>query len=237
MKNLGRRVLALAFAVFGVIYLLHAVFSHTLFPGPPLQASANPTINVVGGLLFLGAAAVVGLPKQPHPSSMGVAALLVVYTACLHWTAIIAKPTNALAWTSTCEVLGLASGCFAASGSGVRCGRLVYGLSLVGLAVLHVLFHAFVATMVPSWYPLNSIWPYVTAVGFFAGGIAYLAGVQIRLASVLLAVMFLVFAVTLHVPDVVTHLASGGRWTGLFVALGFASGALMFAGSGSSKSA
>ena len=237
MNSFGRRLLALAFAAFGIIYLLHAVVSHTLFPGPPWQASANPVINAVVGLLFVGAAAVLGLPKAPHPLCVGVTVLLLAYTACLHWTAIFANPANALPWTSTSEVVGLAAGCLAASGLGVRCGRILYGLSLIVLAVQHVRFHAFVATMVPAWYPRHAIWPYVTAAGFAAGAISYVAGLQVRLASILLAVMFLLFAVTLHAPDVLAHLASGGRWTGMFVALGFASGAMMFAGSGSSKSA
>lgn len=237
MNSFGRRLLALAFAVFGIIYLLHAVASHTLFPGPPWQASANPVINAVAGLVFLGAAAVLGLPKAPNPLGVGVATLLLAYTACLHWTVLWAKPADPQALTSTCEVLGLACGCLAASGSGVRCGRILYGLSLIGLAVQHFRFHAFVATMVPGWYPMPAIWPYVTAAGFVAGALSYVTGLQVRLASILLAVMFGLFAVTLHAPDVAAHLTSGGRWTGMFVALGFASGALMYAGSGNPESA
>lgn len=237
MNSFGRRLLALAFAVFGLIYLLHAGFSHTLFPGPPWLAATNPAINAGVGLLFLGAAAVLGLPKASHPFCIGVSVLLLAYTGCLHWTVLIAKPSDPQALTSTCEVLGLAAGCLAASGSGIRGGRILYGLSLIGLAVQHVRFHAFVAGMVPTWYPMNAIWPYVTAAGFLVGALSYIAGLQVRLASILLAVMFLLFALTLHAPDVLAHLGSGGRWTGMFVASGFAAGALMFAGSGKSKSA
>jgi len=119
-------------------------------------------------------------------------------------------------------------------------GRRLLALAFAVFGViylLHVLFHAFLNKMVPAWYPMNAIWPYVTAAGFAAGAISYIAGVQVRLASILLAVMFVLFAVTLHAPDILAHLASGGRWTGMFVALGFASGALMFAGSSSSKPA
>jgi putative oxidoreductase len=236
MNSFGRRLLALAFAVFGILYLLHAV-DHAFFPGPPWQAAVSPVTNAVAGLLFVGAAAVLGLPKASFPFYVGVTTLLLAYTACLHWTAIFANPANPLPWTSTCEVVGLAGGCLAASGSAVRGGRILYGLSLIIVAVQHVRFHAFVATLVPAWYPMNAIWPYVTAAGFTAGTISYLTGLQVRLASILLAVMFLLFALTLHAPDVVAHLASGGRWTSMFVALGFAGGALVFAGSASSKSA
>jgi hypothetical protein len=237
MNRFGRFLLVLAFAAFGIVYLLHAVVSHTLFPGPPWQASANPVINAVAGLLFVGAAAVLGLPKAPNPLCVGVTIILLAYTACLHWTVLWANPAAPQALTSTCEVMGLACGCLAASGSGVRCGRILYGLSLIGLAVQHFRFYAFVVTMVPGWYPMHAIWPYVTAAGFSAGALSYVTGLQVRPASILLAVMFGLFAVTLHAPDVAAHLTSGGRWTGMFVALGFAGGALVFAGSGSSKSA
>jgi uncharacterized membrane protein YphA (DoxX/SURF4 family) len=235
MNSFGRRLLALAFAAFGILYLLHAV-SHAFFPGPPWQASASPVINAVAGVLFLGAAAVLGLPKAPDSFCVGVTILLLAYAACRHGTAILANPANPLPWTSACEVAGLAGGCLAASGSGVRGGRILYGLSLVVFAVQHVRFHAFVATLVPAWYPMNAIWPYVTAAGFVAGAVSYVAGVQVRLASILLAVMFLLFAFTLHAPDVLAHLTSGGRWTSMCVALGFAGGALVFAGGDRSKS-
>jgi hypothetical protein len=237
MNTVGRRLLALAFAVFGILYFLHAAAPRIFFPGPPLQASGSPVINVVAGLLFVGAAAILGLPKAAPPLGVGVTIVLVAYTACLHWTALFANPANPLALTSTCEVLGLAAGCLAASGSAVRWARIVYGVSLIGLAVQHFRFHAFVAAMVPSWYPMNAIWPYVTAAGFLAGALSYVADLQVRRTSILLAVMFLLFAVTLHAPDALAHPTSGGRWTGMFVALGFAGGALLFVGSSSSKAA
>ena len=41
---------------------------------------------------------------------------------------------------------------------------------------------------------MNAIWPYVTAAGFAGGAISYLAGLQVRLVSILLALMFLLFA-------------------------------------------
>ena len=237
MNSFARRFLALALAVFGIIYLLHACRPAVFFPGPPWQASGNPMINVLVGFLFLGAATILGLPKAPNPLSVCVPTTLFAYTVCLHWTALFVNPANPQALTSTCEVIGLACGCLAASGMGVRFGRVLYAFSLIGLAVQHFRFTAFVVAMVPSWYPMHAIWPFVTAAGFLAGALSYLTGIQVRLASILLATMFVLFAVTLHAPDVATHLTSGGRWTGMFVALGFASGALMFAGSARSKPA
>ena len=68
--------------------------------------------------------------------------------------------------------------------------------------------------MVPQWLPPSQeFWAYATGVGQIAAGLAILAGVQSRLAAMLLTAMYASFTVLVHVPMLVADPASHMNWS------------------------
>jgi len=66
--------------------------------------------------------------------------------------------------------------------------------------------------MVPAWLPPGqTFWAYATAAGHIAAGIAILSGIYARTAAMLLAAMFVVFAI-LHAPRIVMDPHTHFNW-------------------------
>jgi uncharacterized membrane protein len=59
------------------------------------------------------------------------------------------------------------------------------------------------AGMVPSWLPFPVVWVYITGLALLAAGISFIINKKVALAGKLLAVMLLVFVVTMHLPSLI----------------------------------
>jgi uncharacterized membrane protein YphA (DoxX/SURF4 family) len=67
----------------------------------------------------------------------------------------------------------------------------------------HHYYLANTVSMVPAWLPPNqTFWAYATGLGHVLAGIAIISGIRARLAAMLLAAMFIVFAILVHAPRV-----------------------------------
>lgn len=85
------------------------------------------------------------------------------------------------------------------------CG-LMFGLA-------HFLYLDFTASMVPAWLPGGQkFWASATGVAHLAAGIAFLTGIQVRLAAVALTVMFAMFSALVHLPAVWADPHSHSNW-------------------------
>jgi uncharacterized membrane protein len=75
-----------------------------------------------------------------------------------------------------------------------RLGRLMFGVCALVFGGAHFVYMNLTAPLVPKWLPpTQQFWGYVTGVCFIAAGIAFLSGVQARLAAILLTVMLASF--------------------------------------------
>ena len=83
--------------------------------------------------------------------------------------------------------------------------------------------------MVPSYLPGGAIWVYLTGLGQLAFAISVVLGKYDKLAAVLVALMLIVFILTVHLPGVL----SGNEMSmmSLLKDVGLAGGALMYASS------
>ncbi len=98
----------------------------------------------------------------------------------------------------------------------VRIGQIAFGLcALMFGAARFAYMNCYTAPMIPKWLPPSQeFWGYATGVFHIAGGLAILAGVQARLAAILLAVMYASFIPLVFVPVLMTE-PSAFRWTEL----------------------
>ncbi len=79
-------------------------------------------------------------------------------------------------------------------------GRIVYAAVMIVFGLMHFMAGSDMAGMVPI--PPEVFWIYFTGAALIAAGIAMILQKMAKLASMLLALMLLIFAFTLHFPGV-----------------------------------
>ncbi len=101
-------------------------------------------------------------------------------------------------------------------GAAIAMARLVprlFGICLIVFGTSEFVYSAFTASLVPAWLPPSPLfWTYLTGAAQIAAGLAILANVQARLAATLLTIMYLVFALIVHLPRVLADPSGAGAW-------------------------
>lgn len=82
-------------------------------------------------------------------------------------------------------------------------GRILYGLPFIVFGILHFMAGSAMAGAVPTWLPGDVFWVYLLGIALVAAGISILAQWQIRLATLLLGVLLLIFVLTVHLPGAI----------------------------------
>jgi uncharacterized membrane protein len=92
--------------------------------------------------------------------------------------------------------------------------RWMLGLPPILFGLGHLInLHAY-ARFVPHWVPFGLFWVVLTGIAFLLAGIAMVSGVRDVLAARLLALMLLVFEITVEIPPVFVQPHSQGAWGG-----------------------
>ena len=80
-------------------------------------------------------------------------------------------------------------------------------ISISLLAVVMIVFGIYhfmkpenFANFVPAFLPGGNIWIYIVGAAFILAAIAFLTNKQVRLAGYLLAILLLIFVLTIHLP-------------------------------------
>src|SRR5271156_2458028 len=93
-------------------------------------------------------------------------------------------------------------------------GRLAFGVCALIFGGAHFVYMNYTAPLVPKWLlPTQVFWGYATGVAFVATGVAFLTGVQARLAAILLTVMLVSFGLLANLPMLLADHASHFNWT------------------------
>ena len=107
----------------------------------------------------------------------------------------------------------------------VSLGRWIFGLVFLVFGILHFINAGGMTGIVPGWIPGGAFWVYLTGVAMILAAISILSGKMTSLAGQLLALMLLIFVLTIHLPSVV----GGGSPSGLLKDLGLMAGSLLVA--------
>jgi uncharacterized membrane protein len=86
-----------------------------------------------------------------------------------------------------------------------------------------------IAQLVPSWMPGHLFWAYFVGVALIAAALSLSLKRYLRLTGMLVALMFFLFVLTMHIPGVVEHPRDRFFWAIAFRDLTFGSGALALA--------
>ena len=109
-------------------------------------------------------------------------------------------------------------------------GRILFTVPFLAFGIRHLMYANAMGGMVPI--PGGAIWVYVTGIAMILASIAAITGIQGRNAMLLLALMLLIFVVSIHYPAMMSTDAAVkmGGTAGLYKDLGLMGGALILAG-------
>jgi len=94
-----------------------------------------------------------------------------------------------------------------------RWGQIAFAACCLVFGVAHFVYMDLTAPLVPKWLPPSQeFWGYATGLCHIAAGVAILAGVQARLAAILLTVMFAAFTPLVHLPMLVGDPSNHWFW-------------------------
>jgi uncharacterized membrane protein len=196
------------------------------------------------GLLAAGASLFTGWKAHWAGYLLGIAMLLRALVVYL--PRIVANLHDPGPWTSGAEMLSMCGGAFVLAGwlvenavgarthsytpTSVLFGQYLFALPLLIVGVQHLMYGAFIATLIPAWIPGHLFWAYFVGVAFIATTLAIVSRMLGTLAAMLSGLMFLLWVVILHLPRCFAARNNANEWTSAAVALAMSGAAYAVAG-------
>jgi len=106
--------------------------------------------------------------------------------------------------------------------------RILFGLPFIGFGIGHLLNASQMAGYVPI--PGGAIWIYITGAAMLLAGIAAITKIQGFTAMLLLALLLLIYIVTIHIPALIKPETMQMGMMGLYKDMSIMGGALLLAG-------
>jgi uncharacterized membrane protein YphA (DoxX/SURF4 family) len=117
----------------------------------------------------------------------------------------------------------------------VAVSRVLFAAPLAAFAAEHLVLGKVIIGAVPVYMPVRLFWVYFVAVALIAAAFSLVLGIRVRLTATLLAIMFFLFVVMIHLPNAVQG-HDRIVWNVALRDLSFGAGALALAGSLRSES-
>ena len=109
-------------------------------------------------------------------------------------------------------------------------GRILFALPFGVFGVTHLINADKMTGMVPAYFPGGIIWIYITGIAMLAACVSIITKVQAKLATLLLALLLLVFVLTIHIPNLFRPEMMQFGLMGLLKDTGLMAGALILSG-------
>lgn len=245
--QLGRLFFAVAMLAFGIQQFIIADFVPGLVPLPAWFPVRWLWAYLIGlALIAAGASILVNQQARRMAALLGL--LWLLWVVLLHVPRLIADPRAGGAWTTAFETLAIGGAALVLAAmlpcdrparrdlsrsltKALPVGRYLFGLSLPVFGILHFVYVDYVAAVTPAWIPGHVFWAYLTGVAHIAAGLSIVVNVMARLASILLAWMFGLWFILLHIPRALASLHSRNEWASAIIALAMCGGSFIIAGS------
>jgi uncharacterized membrane protein YphA (DoxX/SURF4 family) len=220
-RRVGVHIYGLGAVVLGLTGLFWGdfgvVWQPDLAPGRSPLGYVVPILPLLAGLAMQW-------QRTEYLSALVLVGLYAIGEIFLDLPRGIAHPSVFVAWYGVFEHVALAAGAViicayrtplepAAVERLSKCGRLIFGICLIYFGLAHHFYLANTVSMVPAWLPPGqTFWAYATAAGHVAAGIALISDICARPATILLAAMFIVFAILVHAPRIVSDPRTHMNW-------------------------
>ncbi len=110
-------------------------------------------------------------------------------------------------------------------------GPTLFASPLAAFGAEHLSIASAISQVVPKWIPAPLFWVYLVGLALLAAALSLVIRRHVVLTAGLLAAMFLIFVVTIHLPNVVANPRNRILWAVMLRDTSFAAGALALAGS------
>ena len=209
------------FAV-GMVALGLAVLALAWLPSRPMA----PGVWMIPPIVLVLAGA--GLLVRRTSAVSGV--VLVVYWLAWmvldHVPDLIAEPGAFHLWVSAAKALTFAT--VAAAFVRARLwpvARMVFGATLLLFGAVHTFFPGVVADLLPDWFPIPGVWPYLSGGVQIAAGLMILLGFRAPAAAFAIGLMWLSWVPLVHLPRLISAPDALFEWTFMITALALAGAA------------
>jgi uncharacterized membrane protein YphA (DoxX/SURF4 family) len=118
----------------------------------------------------------------------------------------------------------------------VAVGRVLYAAPLAAFGAEHLALGRVIIGAVPVWMPARLFWVYFVGIALIVAALSLVLGIRVRLTATLLAIMFFLFVVMIHLPNAMAHVHERLIWNVVLRDFSFGAGALALAGSLGSES-
>jgi len=82
-----------------------------------------------------------------------------------------------------------------------RIAVIILGIVLICFGLYHFISPQNLVNFVPGFLPGGDIWIYITGAAFVLAGLAFIMHRKVKLAGYLLALLLLIFVLTIHIPN------------------------------------
>jgi uncharacterized membrane protein YphA (DoxX/SURF4 family) len=231
---------------FGLQQFIISDFVPALLPLPSGIPGYRLLVYLIG-LTLIATALCLVTNLKPRLTATLLGLFWVFCFLLLHIPKLIANPRVGGVWAPALEVLAFGGGALILAGSFpgerpptgvwdrvvarvISCGSILFGITLPVFGVQHFLYVDYVAGVIPAWIPGHVFWAYFTGVAHICAGISIITGIKARLSSALLALMFGLWVVLLHIPRATVIPRSRNEWTSAIVALAMCGASLLISG-------
>ena len=108
--------------------------------------------------------------------------------------------------------------------------RILFALPMMVFGALHFMNAQGMSMMVPSFVPGGIIWVYITGLALLAASVSIIANRYAQWASLLLGILLLSFALTVHLPGVMNPETMASSMPNLLKDTALSGAAFAFAG-------
>lgn len=114
----------------------------------------------------------------------------------------------------------------------IALGPLFFAIPLAVFGAEHLSNVRGITEVVPAWMPVRVFWTYFVGLALISAALSLALNIHTRLAAGLLAILFLCFELTIHIPNAIAHPDNRFIWAVVFREFGFAAGACALASGG-----
>lgn len=237
----GRIFFALALIGLGVDHFIFDEFVTGRAPAWPESVPGKLVWAYVTGAVFVIAGIAILAGKHARVAALGAAALILLWALVRHIPLLIGSSFLSPEWTRAGKAAVFSGGSLAIAatlpmlararrsvverfvnleGGFVVAARVCLGLFLIVSGIQHFMYTAFVASLIPRWFPGNAVvWTYFAGAALIAGGIGLLIPATALAAAFLSGLMIFSWFWIVHIPRTFVSVSDG---IAVFEALGVA---------------
>lgn len=246
LPKIGRYFFAIGVFGIGIEHFIFQDFIMGRAPAWPESLPGKLPWAYLTGTAFIIISIAILAEKKVRIATITAALLVFLWAFLRHIPVVAADTFLSGAWTSAGKALVFMGGALAIAAAFQKVssfnktlitkfmnleaafiiiGRLCLGIFLVITGIQHFLFTAFVASLIPGWFPGDAVfWTYFAGVALIAGGIGLFIPATAPLAALLSGLMIFSWFWIVHLP---LTMASVSDNIALFEALAFSGIALV----------